>query len=69
LAFAHSLGQELQKRGLHYTRHYTFSVMGRFRRELIDLGSRRLWLRSTDRTAHHANVGRLAGSWINREPE
>jgi N-acetylmuramoyl-L-alanine amidase len=26
----------LQKRGLHYTPHYTFSVMGRFRRELVD---------------------------------
>jgi N-acetylmuramoyl-L-alanine amidase len=36
LAFAHSLGQELQKRGLHYTPHYTFPVMGRFRRELVD---------------------------------
>jgi N-acetylmuramoyl-L-alanine amidase len=36
LAFAHSLGQELQKRGLHYTPHYTFPVMGRYRRELVD---------------------------------
>jgi N-acetylmuramoyl-L-alanine amidase len=36
LAFAHSLGQELQKRGLHYTPHYTLSVMGRYRRELVD---------------------------------
>jgi N-acetylmuramoyl-L-alanine amidase len=36
LAFAHSLGQELQKRGLHYTPHYTLSLMGRFRRELVD---------------------------------
>ena len=36
LAFAHSLGQELQKRGLPYTPHYTFPVMGRYRRELID---------------------------------
>jgi N-acetylmuramoyl-L-alanine amidase len=36
LAFAHSLGQELQKRSLHYTPHYTLPVMGRFRRELVD---------------------------------
>jgi N-acetylmuramoyl-L-alanine amidase len=36
LTFAHSLGQELQKRGLRYTPHYTLSVMGRFRRELVD---------------------------------
>jgi N-acetylmuramoyl-L-alanine amidase len=31
-----SLGQELQKRGLHYTPHYTLQVMGRFRHELVD---------------------------------
>jgi N-acetylmuramoyl-L-alanine amidase len=36
LAFGHSLGQELQKRGLHYTPHYTLQVMGRFRHELVD---------------------------------
>ncbi len=36
LAFGHSLGQELQKRGLHYTPHYTFPIMGRFRHELVD---------------------------------
>ena len=36
LAFGHSLGQELQKRGLHCTPHYTLPVMGRFRRELVD---------------------------------
>jgi N-acetylmuramoyl-L-alanine amidase len=36
LAFGHSLGQELQKRGLHYTPHYTFPLMGRYRHELID---------------------------------
>jgi N-acetylmuramoyl-L-alanine amidase len=34
LAFGHSLGQELQKRGLHYTSHYTFALMGRYRHEL-----------------------------------
>jgi N-acetylmuramoyl-L-alanine amidase len=36
LAFGHSLGQELQKRGLHYTPHYTLPLMGRYRHELID---------------------------------
>jgi N-acetylmuramoyl-L-alanine amidase len=36
LAFGRSLGQELQKRGLHYTPHYTFPVMGRYRHQLID---------------------------------
>jgi N-acetylmuramoyl-L-alanine amidase len=36
LAFAHSLGQELQARGLHYTPHYTLPLMGPYRHELID---------------------------------
>jgi N-acetylmuramoyl-L-alanine amidase len=36
LAFGHSLGQELQKRRLQYTPHYTLPVMGRFRHELVD---------------------------------
>ena len=36
LAFGHSLGQELQKRGLHYTPHYTLPLMGRYRHGLID---------------------------------
>jgi N-acetylmuramoyl-L-alanine amidase len=36
LAFGHSLGEELQKRGLQYTPHYTLPVMGRFRHELVD---------------------------------
>jgi N-acetylmuramoyl-L-alanine amidase len=36
LAFGHSLGQELQKRGLHYTPHYTLPLMGRYRHELVD---------------------------------
>ena len=34
LAFGHSLGQELQKRGLHYTAHYALPLMGRYRHEL-----------------------------------
>ena len=36
LAFGHSLGQELQKRGLHYTPHYALPLMGRYRHELVD---------------------------------
>jgi N-acetylmuramoyl-L-alanine amidase len=36
LAFGHSLGQELQKRGLRYTPHYTLPLMGRYRHDLID---------------------------------
>jgi N-acetylmuramoyl-L-alanine amidase len=36
MAFGHSLGQELQKRGLHYTPHYTLPLMGRYRHELVD---------------------------------
>jgi hypothetical protein len=31
LAFGHSLGQELQKRGLRYTPHHTLPLMGRYR--------------------------------------
>jgi len=36
LTFGHLLGQELQKRGLHYTPHYTLPVMGRYRHKLVD---------------------------------
>jgi N-acetylmuramoyl-L-alanine amidase len=36
LAFGHSLGEALQKRGLHYTPHYTFPLMGRYRHDLVD---------------------------------
>jgi N-acetylmuramoyl-L-alanine amidase len=35
-SFGRSLGQELQKRGLRYTPHYTFPLMGRYRHDLID---------------------------------
>ena len=36
LSFGRSLGQELRKRGLRYTPHYTLPLMGRYRHELID---------------------------------
>jgi N-acetylmuramoyl-L-alanine amidase len=71
LAFGHSLGQELQKRGLHYTPHYTFSVMGRFRRELVDQEAgvygydHLIVLRRTPMPA----VLLEAGSIVNREEE
>lgn len=37
LAFAHSLGQELQKHGLGYTPQYTLTLMGRYRREFAGM--------------------------------
>ncbi len=39
LLFGKLLGEALQARGLGYTPHYTLSVMGRHRRELIDTGA------------------------------
>lgn len=36
LAFGHLLGMELQKRGLHFTPHYTLPLMGRYRHDLLD---------------------------------
>ena len=36
MSFGRSLGQELQKRGLRYSPHYTLPLMGRYRHELID---------------------------------
>jgi N-acetylmuramoyl-L-alanine amidase len=36
LAFAHLLGMELQKQGLHYTPHYTLPIMKRYRHDLLD---------------------------------
>jgi N-acetylmuramoyl-L-alanine amidase len=70
LAFGHSLGQELQKHGLHYTPHYTLPLMGRYRQELIDeeAGVYRydhLVLHS----AHMPAVLLEAGSIINRQEE
>jgi N-acetylmuramoyl-L-alanine amidase len=71
LAFGHSLGQELQKQGLHYTPHYTFPLMGRYRHELIDEEAgvyrydRLIVLHST----HMPAVLLEAGSIINRQEE
>jgi len=68
VAFGHSLGQELQKRGLRYTPHYTLPLMGRYRHELIDEEAGRLPLRSSDRAAHCAHAGGVAGSGIDHKP-
>ena len=71
LAFGHSLGQELQKRGQHYTPHYTLPLMGRYRHELIDeeagvyLYDHLIVLHSTRMPA----VLLEAGSIINRQEE
>lgn len=69
--FGHSLGQELQKRGLHYTPHYTFALMGRYRYELVDADAgvyrydQLVVLRSTRMPA----VLLEAGSIVNRQEE
>src|SRR6476620_6756017 len=71
LAFGHSLGQELQKRGLHYTPHYTLPLMGRYRHELIDAeaGVYRYAHLIVLHTAHMPAVLLEAGSIINRQEE
>ena len=71
LAFGHSLGQELQKRGLRYTPHYTLPLMGRYRHELIDAeaGVYRYDHLIVLHTAHMPAVLLEAGSIINRQDE
>jgi N-acetylmuramoyl-L-alanine amidase len=71
LAFGHRLGQELQKQGLHYTPHYTFPIMKRFRHDLIDANAgvyrydHLVVLRNTRMPA----VLLEAGSIVNRQEE
>src|SRR5580704_14879689 len=60
LAFGHSLGQELQKRGLRYAPHYTLPLMGQYRHELIDA-------EAGVHTVHMPTVLLEAGSIINRQ--
>src|ERR1700733_5704803 len=71
LAFGHSLGQELQKRGLRYTPHYTLPLMGRYRHELIDAeaGVYRYDHLIVLHTAHMPAVLVEAGSIINRQEQ
>ena len=71
LAFGHSFGQELQKRGLRYTPHYTLPLMGRYRHELIDeeAGVYRYDHLIVLHTARMPAVLLEAGSIINRQEE
>jgi N-acetylmuramoyl-L-alanine amidase len=71
LAFGHSLGQELQKRGLHYTPHYTLPLMGRYRHDLIDeeAGIYRYDHLIVLHSAHMPAVLLEAGSIVNRQEE
>jgi N-acetylmuramoyl-L-alanine amidase len=71
LAFGHSLGQELQKHGLHYTPHYTLPLMGRYRHELIDeeAGVYRYDHLIVLHSSHMPAVLLEAGSIINRQEE
>jgi N-acetylmuramoyl-L-alanine amidase len=71
LAFGRLLGKELQKRGLHYTPHYTLALMGRHRHELLDAAAgvyrydQLVVLRNTTMPA----VLLEAGSIVNRQEE
>src|SRR3984957_1406138 len=71
LAFGHSLGQELQKRGLRYTPHYTLPLMGRYRHELIDeeAGVYRYDHLIVLHSVHMPAVLLEAGSIVNRQDE
>jgi N-acetylmuramoyl-L-alanine amidase len=71
LAFGHSLGEELQKRGLRYTSHYTLPLMGRYRHELIDeeAGVYRYDHLIVLHSTHMPAVLLEAGSIINRQEE
>ena len=71
LAFGHLLGQELQKRGLHYTPHYTLPLMGRYRHKLIDeeAGAYRYDHLIVLYSARMLTVLLEAGSIINRKEE
>ena len=71
LAFGHSLGLELQKRGLRYTPHYTLPLMGRYRHELIDAeaGVYRYDHLMVLHAVHMPTVLLEAGSIINRQEE
>jgi len=71
LAFAHLLGTELQKQSLHYTPHYTFPIMKRFRHDLVDpeAGVYRYDHLVVLRTARMPAVLLEAGSIVNRQEE
>ena len=70
--FGHSLGQELQKRGLRYTPHYTLPLMGRYRHELIPITEAGVYRYDHLIVLHTARMPAVlleAGSIINRQEE
>jgi N-acetylmuramoyl-L-alanine amidase len=71
LAFGRLLGSELQKQGLHYTPHYTFPIMKRYRHDLLDseAGVYRYDHLVVLRTARMPAVLLEAGSIVNRQEE
>jgi N-acetylmuramoyl-L-alanine amidase len=71
LAFGHLLGMELQKRGLHYTPHYTLPLMGRYRHALLDAegGVYRYDQLVVLRNTRMPAVLLEAGSIVNRQEE
>jgi N-acetylmuramoyl-L-alanine amidase len=71
LEFGRLLGKELQKRGLHYTPHYTLPLMGRYRHELLDAeaGVYRYDQLVVLRNAQMPAVLLEAGSIVNRQEE
>jgi N-acetylmuramoyl-L-alanine amidase len=71
LLFGHMLGHELERRGLHYTPHYTLALMGHRRRVLVDTeaGVYRYDQLIVLRTTRMPAVLLEAGSIVNRKEE
>src|SRR6516225_945602 len=71
LLFGHMLGHELERRGLHYTPHYTLALMGHRRRVLVDAeaGVYRYDQLIVLRTTRMPAVLLEAGSIVNRQEE
>jgi N-acetylmuramoyl-L-alanine amidase len=71
LSFGNLLGMALQARGLGFTPHYTYALMGRRRRELVDAeaGVYRYDQLIVLRETHMPAVLLEAGSIVNRQEE
>ena len=71
LLFGHMLGHELERRGLHYTPHYTLALMGHRRHVLVDAeaGVYRYDQLIVLRTTRMPAVLLEAGSIVNRQEE